>query len=488
MSRIRIALLLALVGVVAVFGLASAQIGYTTDFITSITFQNVGDAQATVQFQFYNEKDGTPIEYEQTVEAGAGSSLFVGSPAVGLPADFSGSAVLSSGEPIVATVVQIPQPANGPVKNRPLSNGFDAGADRVLIATVLKNQFNTTTRFSVQNVGTSNADAKIQFFPVGQATPIEITETNIPGGAAKYFDLGLLDQLGGGPTGSFDGSAVVLGTVSGQTTPAPFVASAMELSTNSPLVRAFEGVTGGSTTVYMPSALCGFPTTAPANSAYAVQNTSTTATANVTVSYSNGNQGNAQIGPGNKVSFLGCNDGNQPNFNGSATITSVGADIVVIGKVGGSGRSTAFLGESTGSAKLALPYVRWTSDANYQTGNFQRANIAIQNVAGSAVSGVQLRYLNKLGQTVGIHTLGSIAPGAKANSNAIGSTLQGGFQQIALEEFGNPAGQPDNTGFGGAVIIEGPAGSQLVAVVRIASFVPSDGSTVGEDYNGIAIQ
>jgi hypothetical protein len=64
------------------------------------------------------------------------------------------------------------------------------------------------------------------------------------------------------------------------------VATAIEATTEAPKVSAFEGVAQGSNTIYMPSALCNFGTTLQ-STAYAVQNTSTSNSANVTVTYKN---------------------------------------------------------------------------------------------------------------------------------------------------------------------------------------------------------
>ena len=131
---------------------------------------------------------------------------------------------------------------------------------------------------------------------------------------------------------------------------------------------------------------------------------------------------------------------------------------------------------------MALPYVRW-SETKFASGQYQRASIAIQNIGNTTVNNIQVKYLNKNGQQVGVHTIASIAPGAKANSNAM--EVPGAAGNIQLSEFGHPEANPGG-GFGGAVIVEGPAGSQLIAVVRIASTTPT--GVVAEDYNGIAIQ
>jgi hypothetical protein len=463
-------------------GLASAQVpAYTTPFITSVTYQNVSNATANVIFNFYAENNATAIPISRQLPANAGASLFIGSLSE-LGTSFSGSSVVSSDQPIVATLVQIPQSTT--VKNRPLSNGFSTTSSQVLIATVLKNQFATTTKFSVQNADSGGVDIKVFFYNADNtaAPAIEVSRSNIPTGAAVFFDLGSLAEI---TAGSFNGSAIVQATKTGTTTPANIVASALELSTTGNAARAFEGVSQGATTVYMASALCNF---ANATSNYAVQNTDQTQATQVTVTFSNGNSTTATVAAGAKASINGCAGGNPDNFNGSAVVTSNPADIVVIGKVGGAGRSTAFLGESAGAGKLALPYVRWTSDAKFNAADAsrQRANIAIQNIGNSQVTGVVLRYLNKNGEVVGTHTLGAIDQNAKANSNATNATLASGHNAIELEEFGNPEGQPDGQGFGGSVIIEGPTGSQLIATVRIATRFGTE--VLGEDYNGIPIQ
>ncbi|MEZ4834267.1 MAG: hypothetical protein R2873_20165 [Caldilineaceae bacterium] len=340
----------------------------------------------------------------------------------------------------------------------------------------------------MQNTETVNADIKVTFYNADNpaATPIIATRTNVPGGSAVSFDMGTISEIS---AASFNGSAIVETTRSGSTTPANIVASVMELATNGPAARAFEGVNQGATTVYMPSALCNF---ANATSAYAVTNTSQTGATDVTVTFSNGNTVTANLLAGAKASVNGCSGGNPDGYSGSATITSSATDIVVIGKVGGGGRSTAFLGDSAGASTLALPYVRWTEE-RWGTPTGQHASIAVQNIGTSAVSGVVVRYLNASGQLVGQHALPTINPGAKKNSSAVwsdseGSTQpQGSFTQASLQEFGYPLSN-GGSGFGGSVLIEGPAGSQLSAVVRIASRIDSIGSTVAEDFNAIPVQ
>jgi hypothetical protein len=480
MKRFRLIVILALVLVMATVGMASAQSpAYQTPFTTSVTYQNVGTTNATIVFSFYPEMNASPITVNQTLAAGAGTSLYLGSIDT-LPANFTGSAILSSDANVVATLVQVPTSTT--VKNRPLSNGFSSGATDVRIASVLKNTFSTTSRFSVQNADTGAIDITVKLYNAAAPTaaPISFVTSNVPVGAAKSFDMGTLTQL---TAASFNGSAVISAVKSGTTTPANIVASAMELSTSGTAASAFEGASNSAPTVYMASALCN--AFGSYNSYYAVQNTGAAAT-NVTVTYSNGKANTKSIEPGAKGSFNACEVADNNGFSGAATITtSPSTNIVVLGKVAGDSISAAFLGEASGSEKLALPYVRWTNDASYNAGSVQRSYIAIQNIGGSAVSGVEVQYLNKNGDVVGTQVLGSMASGAKLNSNASLATVASGQAATALTEFGTPAGNPGG-GYGGAVIVKGPAGSQLVAVVRVTSKVGA--ATVGEDYNAIPIQ
>ncbi len=480
MTRFKLSMLISIVMVLASVSMVSAQLpANQTKFTTSITYQNVGTATANVTFQFFNEKASTSSSNPTfQLNAGAGSSLFVGSLTGGqaLPDNFQGSAVLSSDQPIVATLVQVPQ-SSTTVKNRALSKGFSSATSTTLLATVLKNTFNTNSRFSIQNADAGNVDITLKIFNADNpaAAPITISEANIPQGAAKYYDMGTLAQIS---AAAFNGSATVTAVKSGTSTAANIVASVVEYGLAGSAVsdvKAFEGVAAGGAPVFMATALCnvfGGTTTA-----YAVQNVDTT-NATVSVNYSTGQTDGATIAPGTKKSFLGCTK-LPAGTSGAATITS-SAKVIVIGKVFGGGLATAFLGENTGNAKLALPYVRYCNDTTYAGGTCQRTFIAIQNVGAAAANNVKVIYQDKNGTVLGTHTIASIAPGAKANSTAVsaGNSTQ-------LIEFGTPNSNPGG-GFGGAVIIEGPAGSQLVAIARVQSKVGA--ASVAEDYNGTPVQ
>lgn len=443
---------------------------YGAKFTTSVTYQNVSDSDATIVIDFYPQGDGTPIQIDRPVlAAGAGTSIYVGGISA-LGTSFTGSAIMSSDVPLAATMVQIADAASG-VKNRPLSNGFSEGANYVLIPTVLKNTFGSTSIFSVMNVGTATTSVAMKFVPTS-GSPITVNIASLPAGAAHYVDMGTLADIA---AASFNGSVQLTAGTGGS-----IVATSMEMSIAGTDAYAFEGTGTDAAKIYMPSAQCKFGPLANTNTAYAVQNTSSSATASVTVTYSNGHtHGPVDIAAGAKASFDGCAAAaaNPAGFSGSAVIEATGANVVAVGKVYGGGISSAFLGFTSGAEKLALPYVRWT-EAYWLNGARQRAYIAIQNVGSTdlAAGDVTVTYLDKTGAVVGTHTLGAIVAGAKTNSNP--STIGAAGAEFGAYSDGS---------FGGSAIVQGPAGSQLAVVVRITTNI-GGGTLTGEDYNGIPVQ
>jgi hypothetical protein len=349
-----------------------------------------------------------------------------------------------------------------------MSNGFDSGTEDVLLASVVKKygQYKQITRFGVQNAGGSAVTVTISFFGTS-ATPIHHFDETIQPGAGVQVDVNTISQLSNG----FLGSAMI------DTTGGSIVASAFETDSYGYGSKAYEGVGTGGSPVYMPSALCNFNSGGGAiqTSYYAVQNTDPTNAANITITWSNGHVVNKNgVLPYTKATVSGCDGGNPNNFIGSATITS-NRPVVAIGKIQGGGLSTAFVGFTSGDDKIALPYVRWPSNAHWLAGTMQRANIAIQNVGGSDIAGnITVKYVNPDGTVAGTHTItGGLAVGAKVNSNPTNA---------GLTEFGCQSGC---TVYGGGAVIEGPSGCQLAVIARLVSYVPIDGTKVGEDTNGI---
>jgi hypothetical protein len=477
-TRLFTTLIILAIGLAAFTQPAQAQ-AYTTSFTTSITYQNVGTADTTtLQILFYAAPTTTvPITITRAnLAAGAGTSVSIGT--LGdIGAGFKGSAVMQADQPLLATLVQVP--GAGAVKVRPLSNGFAAGSAQSLIATVLKNMFSpaNNTVFSVQNVDSEANDINIKFYNTSAAMVHEADYAAVEPGAAVYYDTGAAGDLLPSP---FNGSAVVTAARAGGGDGA-IVTSAMELEITGVGAKAFEGVAEGAATFYMPSALCNFSIGVGllTNTAYAIQNTSLTTPTDVTVTFSNGATDTKTIGAGAKASFVACNaTGMTQNFNGSATVTSTATDVIAVGKAYGAGLSTAFVGaaDGSGTAKVALPYVRWASAANWALGTQQRVFITIQNIGAAAITGdVIVNYVTCTGTIAGTDTITTdVAVGAKVNSNA----SKAGLTEFGLCGGGGPA-------YGGGVMITAPAGSQLAVVARVSTLDTATNLMVGEDYNGL---
>ena len=490
-----------------------AQSAKDAPWLVSVTYQNVGTGPATIMVNFYGEGSANPITFnplqgigDGTLAAGAGASFFIGSVS-DIPEGWRGNTVISSDQPLVATVVQF---SNAPgFKMRLLSNGFQASdaSEQYLIATVLWNKFNRTTVFSIQNVENVPIRATVRFYDADNNGVLASTITHtIPANSSKYIDMSRTADTGLSGRTSFNGSAIVTAVLdSDGATPAKVVAAASEYYINRPVAANFEGLplSRASTTLYMATALCerfGLDTF------YAVQNASLTETAFIEVVYrdTNGNivarDGRYQIGPGQKKSITTCapNDGtNMSNFTGSAVIysynantgTTPGAPIVAIGKAQASLRAstpttadafTAFMGEPAGVSKIACPFIRWANSANFvpDKPGKQRTFIAIQNLENTTIK-VTVTYKDRNGNTVGTPQVLTIPPYSKANSdpNSAGAVAAGSAFGMISGEFGYYT----DGGFGAGAIIEAHSDNPTAKFIAI---VRANNAGASEDYNG----
>jgi len=488
-----VAMLFATVGI----GAVSAANARTLSWVVSITYQNVGTAAANVGVDFYAENSATAIHYAlPDLNAGAAASLYIGS-VTDVPAGFRGSAVMSSTQQLVATVVQFHSNAAGEtVKVRMLSNGFgDADASSTfLLATVMANNTNRTTIFSVQNIESETVTATFKFYDATGA--LASTKTyDIPAQSTKYIEMDVAAQTGL-PT-TFNGSAIVTAVMkSDGTTAARVVATENEYWTTKFDAASFEGIPASkaSQTLYLATGLC---KNGGLRTYYAVQNSSLTTATNITVTYYNPADGSLKatdgpypIGAGQKKSIDTCLPAGMTGWSGSAKVVSDTTPIVAIGRAqdGTAGVDpnkkdvfTAFLGEPSGYAKLALPFVRWGSDARYTAatnyGGVQRSYLAIQNV--STVSGkVNVKYMDKDGVLAATEVL-TIAAGAKGQSNPSSAGALGKNGMNAGEFGYYPGGL-----FGGGVIIEVDGSTPTARFIAVAR-VQNPG--MGEDYNGVPI-
>jgi hypothetical protein len=480
-TRIVLALLVALTLAGAGYGRAQAQVAKTANWQVSLTVLNVDTQPATMTITFYPGGGAAPIDFQPAaaLNPGAGTSYSVAS-INGIAAGFKGSAVVSSDARVVSTVVQFVAGGVGGRNVRPVSNGFQPSdaAPSYLIPTVLNNNFNTTTVFAIQNAEAEPITATVTIYSAGSDIGRVQPGVLIAPGASHFVDMSKISGI----TELFSGSATVSAIKSSDGSPANVVVSSSEYNTTNYLASSVEATKGGSNTIYMPSMLCKLSGVGTASSAYAVQNADVvSSTFTLTVRKLDGsvqlNSETYTLKPGAKASVNLCTSGFLPaGFNGSAVINSTGGKIVAVGKVYGEGLSTAFLGATSGAQVLAAPYIRYAPNTTFQTGARQRTFIAVQNLGVETVP-VTVSYRNKDGAEVKSVTLNVPGNGGKANTDP-GSAG-------ALDSKGR-FGEYDDGSFGGGVIITGPTGAKLVATVRVLSGVGA--VRTGEDYNAIPVQ
>ncbi|HEU4329213.1 MAG TPA: hypothetical protein VFS21_39100 [Roseiflexaceae bacterium] len=476
--RIMLAFALALTVTLGRAGHAQAQAAKGAAWQSSITVLNVDAGPATINIDFYPGRGGTPISFqpETKLNAGAGTSYSLSSIA-GINAGFKGSAIVYSDQRLVSTVVQFVPGGLGGKGVRPLSNGFQASdaSPTYLLPTVLNNEFNTVTEFSIQNVETTAITATLEFYPAGATAPSLTGQVRIGANEAQPLDASTV-----GIPAKFNGSATIKAIKTSDNTPANIVVTVSEYNTTNSNASSVEAAKAGANTYYMPIALCNLSGPGTATSSYAIQNADTVSAAVTVRFYGLDRSLKKQIGPftvqpGAKTSINGCTDaGLGDGFNGSAVIGSETGKIVAVGKVGGAGISSAFLGSETGAQVLALPYVRWSPDAQFQVGARQRTFIAIQNLSNDPAD-VVVSYRNKDGVEVAKKTYRVLNAGGKVNSNPFeaGAAPNGYFGE-------------ENGVFGGGAIITAPAGVKITAVARVVSGIGP--IATGEDYNAIPIQ
>jgi hypothetical protein len=518
----------------------AADNAYATNYVTSITYMNVGTDAANLSVTFYNAADGTTTDYPLlnsnlsavTIPVKASSSIAV-SAVSSFASTWKGGAVISSNQPLIATMVQVSSDAV--IKVRPVSNGFQStdGSGTIIVPTVMKACFNDklTTRFNVQNVGIGSNTATVTIkWPNGD-TAYTVTSPSLAPGAVYGVDLGALSNPTSPtstytvPTGClFNGSAVITSTGS-------MVASALETSTINKYANSFEGFKGttadGATKIYMPSAMCSVNYgDGEQSSAYAIQNLAATATT-VSIAFTsqvrtNGalvgspatNTVTLEIAANSKASVPGCDSlknsvgnkniaggtGMPASSVGSAVITATGGNIVAISKVIGAGLTTATPGIMSGGTTVNVPFVRYSdkcyvptvSNAVCRSASRQRTLFAVQNV-GNAAAAVTMTLYNQKGETVATYITPSTIPaGGKVSLSPVSTlaqplTLTSATNATAFSEFGYwcPAiadAQADCT-----VAYAGSASftslSPIAVITRVLTMSPLGPS--GDDYNGI---
>ena len=466
-------------------------------FTTRIYVQNPNPNPASGIINFFDELgSGMPhsVNFPLNLNSNGSTEILVGTLS-GLGSGWKGSAVISADQPVVAASMQVPPSGYGHM----MSNAFTSaeGTSNLFLTTFLRNVGNEVSLFGVQNIESEAINIRARFIDTA-GNPVITPTLVLQANTAKFFDAAnAAATIGAGFPATFNGSVVVTATKVSDGSPARIVGisetrrSNTDSSPNRFRAYAFEAIplAAGAQTIYVASALCkvgaGSQTTF-----VAVQNLSFTSSTVVTVTYAAGTnqpgQATNTLPPLAKWSFNPCQTNGDLPYNGAATITSSSQPIAAVGKnnqtSGTQPRySTAFLAQASGASRLAVPYIRWSPSS---PGTDFRSSIAIQNL-GAIIPAGQLivRYYAPDGTLVNTCTsVAALATGEKANSNVAAAFAGGTNFNCTTTQSDNG----DSYSFTGSAVIEGPAGANLIAIIR--NTTPATSTQIHtEDFNAIPL-
>jgi hypothetical protein len=154
-------------------------------YYTWFNVQNAGSTDASVSVSYVPGSAGNAhSEGPITIKPGA-SHTFDQHDVTQLGTTFVGSAVVTSDQPIVATVMQVGET----YKNMMGYNGFTQGSTTVSLPLVMSNNNGYYTGFQVQNVGTSATTVTVSYGSnlAGSFAPVDETATLQPNESKTFF-------------------------------------------------------------------------------------------------------------------------------------------------------------------------------------------------------------------------------------------------------------------------------------------------------------
>jgi hypothetical protein len=197
-----------------------ANAGYYTWFNVQNTSAT---ANASVTVQYIPGSSGTAYTAPAVTIAPGAAATFNQRDLAALGTKFVGSAIVTSDQPVVATVMQVGET----FKNMMGYNGFIAGSTTVNMPLIMANNNGFYTGFQVQNVGTASTDITVDYGAniAGAFAPANDTATLAAGASATFLQN----------TGQF-------GPAAGK-----YVGSATITTTGEPVVAIVNQVKGGTT-------------------------------------------------------------------------------------------------------------------------------------------------------------------------------------------------------------------------------------------------
>jgi len=415
----------------------------TISYWSGIQVQNQSDQEATIVITFYQQNGDVEAEFTD-VTIPANDSITYGTLDTLVSDGFTGSAVISSDQPVVAIVNTM---GNG-LDYGASSASFSEGAAEVRLPLLMKGNYGYSTWYNVQNVSDSE-DAVVSVTYSNGSTEADVTIA--PGAAHTYDQAGLPD--------GFVGSATVTST-GGE-----IVATVVEVGPTT--LFAYNGFVGGATNPSMPLVQqnnWGYVT------GIQIMNVGTVSTT-VTVDYTAGAEGTdttetKDIDPGSSATFDMAVGGvpylDGTLFVGSAAVSANTASqdlVVVVNQLNsGANKGAAYGGFDVGNATdtVSLPLIM-DRNYNYFTG------FSIVN-AGSAATSVTFECTGTDGATYA------------AGLGTINLPVGGATAQVQLDLVAD--------GYVGSCTATAASGGQILGIVNeLNSTASGDAFLVYEGFN-----
>jgi len=436
-------------------------------FSSGIQIVNLGTSPATVTVIYYNPDGSTATEQTGPIPAEQSVTFFPLGPAAqvsgwtgsDVPSGFNGSVVISANQPVTA----VSNLAAADFSYLDSYNGFSGGATSVTMPIIQRNNAGFSTWFAVQNAGTSAASVSVSYTPGLSGSSATEGPVSIAPGASSIFNQSTNTALGD----TFVGSATITSD-----RPVVLIVNQEQAAAGAKNISSYPGLTstGAAPTVQLPliqGANAGFLT------GVGVTNVGTAETT-VTVSFGT-NLVSGGCTPGNytqtlaagagftKITQGGFGDQSFPGFDnctyvGSATITTSPEQnvVAVVNQLGGRFLSSyAGFTASEATATVIAPLVQSNN------GGFSSA-FQLQNIGTTDATGVTVSY-SANSQTQGGNLCSTPAPVTGITVPAGGSVT---IQQSSV--FGTDFLSAGFTGctYVGSATVNGPANSQLVAIVN----------------------
>jgi len=185
--------------------LYAAQVAATYyGYSSGLTFLNPGGADAVATVHLYPAGSTTQTtQFDVPVKANSTASVYLPN-AAGVPANFNGSAVIDSTQPIMGVSTQSHTPA-GPAVAYNLATDSDA-ATTMYIPQVSRHYYGFDTGYQIFNAGPGADDVTVTFYNTNGTVKTTLSQS-IPEGSSWTNFLG--DARGAGLGENFNGSATV---------------------------------------------------------------------------------------------------------------------------------------------------------------------------------------------------------------------------------------------------------------------------------------